>query len=68
MQALVVVWRIQILNRQFPITGVSLLDQIGDLCKRNFKDPQVVLVECVRRDVRRLEIILQNVLLVMPSR
>jgi hypothetical protein len=27
-----------------------------------------VLVECVRRDVRRLEIILQNVLLVMPSR
>jgi hypothetical protein len=27
-----------------------------------------VLVECVRRDVRRLEILFQHFLLVMPSR
>jgi hypothetical protein len=28
-----------VLLTQFPITDVPLFDQIGDLCKRKFKDP-----------------------------
>ena len=30
--------------RQFPITNLAALDDIGDLCKRNLRGPQVVLV------------------------
>jgi hypothetical protein len=44
MHALPVVWRIHISNRQFPITTLAALDDIGDLCKRNLRGPQVVLV------------------------
>ena len=44
MHALPFVWRIHISNRQFPITNLAALDDIGDLCKRNLRGPQVVLV------------------------
>ena len=63
-----VIWRIQIFNRQFPIANLAVMDDIGDLCKQDLKGPQVLLVACVRRDVRRFEIMLQRFLLVMPSR
>ena len=68
MQANLVVCQGHISKRQLPIRDLAVMDDIGDLCKRNFKGPQVVLVECVRRDVRCLEIILEHFLLVMRSR
>ena len=44
MHALPVIWRIHIFNRQFPITNLAVLDDRGDLCKRNLRGAQVVLV------------------------
>jgi hypothetical protein len=44
MHALPVIWRIHIFNRQFPISDLAALDKKGDLCKRNLRGPQVVLV------------------------
>jgi hypothetical protein len=64
MQAILVFWRGHVFIRQFPISDLAGLDKIGGLCKRNLKGPQVVLVECVPRDIRRLEITLQHFLLV----
>ena len=68
MHAILVVWRAHVFIRQFPISDLAGLDKIGGLCKRDLRAPQVVLVECVRRDVRCLEIILEHFLLVMRSR
>ena len=69
MQVLAVFCQGHVFIRQFPITNLAALDDIGGLCKRDSRAPQVVLVECVRRDVRCLEIILiEHFLLVMRSR
>ena len=62
------VWPGHVFIRQLPITNLAALDDRGGLCKRDLRAPQVVLVECVRRDVRCLEIILEHFLLVMRSR
>ena len=68
MQANLVLCQGHVFIRQFPITNLAALDDIGGLCKRDLRAPQVVLVEFVRRDVRCLEIILEHFLLVMRSR
>jgi hypothetical protein len=68
MQANLVVCRAHVFIRQFPISDLAGLDKIGGQCKQDLKPPLIVLVECVPRDMRRFEIILQHFLLVMPSR
>jgi hypothetical protein len=39
MHVLPVVWRIHIFNRQFPIADLAVMDDIGDLCKRDLRGP-----------------------------
>ena len=44
MQANLVFCQGHVFIRQCPITNLAVLDDIGDLCKRNLRGPQVVLV------------------------
>jgi hypothetical protein len=44
MQAHLVFCQGHVFIRHFSISDLAALDDIGDLCKRNFKGPQVVLV------------------------
>jgi hypothetical protein len=44
MHALPFVWPNHISKRHIPIRDLAVLDDKGDLCKRNLRGPQVVLV------------------------